>query len=85
MPALAAAVALAASNSWADITATGDVSPANPSTWTSSTYAVIGDTSIGTVIVNSGSTILTSVGRLGHRTGSTGNGDHRWGRLDLDC
>ena len=70
IPALVAAVA--ASTCWAGITPNGNVSPANPSTWTDSTTAYIGDTGNGSVLVNNGSTLLSSGAFLGNNTGATG-------------
>jgi fibronectin-binding autotransporter adhesin len=72
MPALAAAVALAATTSWADITPSGDVSPDDPSTWTGATTGIIGDTSVGSVMVNNGSALLSSSGYLALDAGATG-------------
>ena len=54
---LAVSAALGASPASAAITTTGDVEPANPATWTSSTYAYVGNTANGTMTVNGGSAI----------------------------
>jgi T5SS/PEP-CTERM-associated repeat protein len=63
---------LTAVPAFADITATGDVDPADPSTWTSSTYVYIGKTDTGIVTVNDGSDLLSWGCYLGYSSGSTG-------------
>jgi len=47
--------AMLASSASADVTTTGDVDPADPTTWTVATYAYIGKTGAGTVAANGGS------------------------------
>ena len=64
--------ALCASPSSAAITATGDVDPANPATWTANTTAYIGDSADGALTVNGGSTITSNIGYLGVTTGAAG-------------
>lgn len=49
----------------ADIIATGDVEPDNPSNWNGSTSATIGNTDDGTITINGGSNIETGNGYLG--------------------
>lgn len=57
----------------AAITATGDVSPANPSTWTgSSTTGYIGNTGTGSVTVDGGSSLNSEFATIGNQPGSTG-------------
>lgn len=56
----------------ADITATGDVSPYDPDTWTTETTAYIGNTAIGTFIVNDGDSIDNEAGYVGYYKGSEG-------------
>ena len=50
----------------------GDVNPANPSIWTSSTTAYIGKSSMGTITVNGGSTLLSAVSYVAYDVGSSG-------------
>lgn len=54
------------------VVTTGDVSPSDPLTWTSSTWAYIGDTGTGSVSVSSGAAIVSRVGTIGRTSGSTG-------------
>ena len=56
----------------ADITPTGDVSPVNPSTWTSSTDGYIGNTASGALMVNGGSVLLSRYGTIGNNSTATG-------------
>lgn len=63
---------LLSTTAWAAITATGDVDPANPSTWNSSTWAYIGKTSTGTLDITSGSTVNSHCGKIGNYADSTG-------------
>jgi fibronectin-binding autotransporter adhesin len=70
---LAAAVGLAAGRTWADVVPTGDVVPATaPSTWTTSTSAIVGDTGAGSVTVNGGSTLLSGETTIGNGVGASG-------------
>jgi large repetitive protein len=50
----------------------GDVSPADPATWTATTVADIGKTSYGSVTVNGDSDLKSSYGRIGYNDGVTG-------------
>jgi T5SS/PEP-CTERM-associated repeat protein len=50
----------------------GDVSPANPSTWTSSTVAVIGNTGNGSLTINGGSSLAILAGEMGYSQGGNG-------------
>ncbi|MCC6127416.1 MAG: autotransporter-associated beta strand repeat-containing protein [Pirellulales bacterium] len=50
----------------------GEVLPANPATWTSSTTGIIGQNSTGTVSVNDGSELLCLSGFIGDNPGSSG-------------
>jgi T5SS/PEP-CTERM-associated repeat protein len=59
------------SSARAAITVTGNVSPANPSTWTSSTTGYIGNTAAGTLTDN-GSRLLSSTGYIGYGSGASG-------------
>jgi T5SS/PEP-CTERM-associated repeat protein len=72
--ALLAAISLAGSlaSARAAITPIGDVEPANPSTWTSSTNGYIGNTASGTLTVNGGNDLLSGNGYIGYGSGSTG-------------
>jgi T5SS/PEP-CTERM-associated repeat protein len=56
----------------ADITSTGDVSPSEPSTWTGTTTAYIGDTSAGTVTVDADSDLTSYYGYVGYGSSATG-------------
>ncbi|MCC6124101.1 MAG: autotransporter-associated beta strand repeat-containing protein [Pirellulales bacterium] len=62
----------AASMTNAAITWSGDVNPADPTTWTAKTNGSIGSSYTGTVTVDSGSELLNSRAFLGHDPGSTG-------------
>ena len=54
------------------ITSTGDVEPANPATWTSSTNGYIGKIADGTLTVGAASTLLTNSAYLGYGAGIAG-------------
>jgi T5SS/PEP-CTERM-associated repeat protein len=69
---IAATIALPLPASFAAISSIGDVSPANPGTWTTSTFAYIGNTGVGSVVVNSGSSLNSSVANLGNAPGAIG-------------
>jgi T5SS/PEP-CTERM-associated repeat protein len=56
----------------AALTATGDVSPSDPTTWTSSTDACVGNTSDGTLTVDNGSNLASGYSYLGDSSGSVG-------------
>jgi T5SS/PEP-CTERM-associated repeat protein len=56
----------------AAITPDGDVSPSDPSTWTSSTYGYIGKTAAGTLTVNGGGDLLSYRGYIGYDNAGTG-------------
>ena len=56
----------------AGIAWSGDVDPADPATWTSSTYGFIGKYSYGTMDITSGSDVLAQSGIIGRYSGSTG-------------
>jgi T5SS/PEP-CTERM-associated repeat protein len=64
--------ALSASPAWAAVTSTGNVSPAAAATWTASTTGYIGNTAAGTVTVNGGSVLNSSVANIGNSNGVTG-------------
>ena len=63
---LVISVGLCVSIAQGAITATGDVDPANPATWTSSTAAKIGDTGTGSVTVDNCSDGISGWGRPRH-------------------
>ena len=65
-------LASAAQPARAAIVATGDVEPAGPSTWTSSTAGYIGNTASGTVTVNSGSDLYSGYSYVGYNNGVRG-------------
>ena len=50
----------------------GDVDPADPTTWTSSTDGYIGKTGSGTLDITDGSDVLDDDGFIGYNSGSTG-------------
>ncbi len=50
----------------------GDLDPADPTTWTSSTAGYIGKTSSGTLDITAGSDIVAALGQIGFESGSTG-------------
>jgi T5SS/PEP-CTERM-associated repeat protein len=56
----------------AAITPEGDISPADPSTWTSDTDGYIGNTASGTLTVDGGSGLLSYDGYIGSGSGSVG-------------
>ena len=49
----------------AAITATGDIEPGNPATWTTSTDGYVGYSSGGTLAVNAGSVLTSRLGTIG--------------------
>ena len=66
-------VGLCASMVRGGIIATGDVDPADPATWTTSTTAYIGKTGEGSVTVDDGSDVVSNDGYLGYNSGSLGS------------
>ena len=56
----------------AAITPTGDVSPSNPSSWTSATTGYIGNTASGTLTVDGGSDLLSSYTYIGYSSTAAG-------------
>lgn len=60
------------SSALAAITVTGDIDPADPATWTTSTHAYIGKSGTGTLAVNGGSDILSQYVDIGMYSGSVG-------------
>ena len=56
----------------ADIAPTGDVSPSNPSGWTTYTDGYIGNTCGGSLTVNGGSNLLCEDGYIGYGSTATG-------------
>jgi len=62
----------APTDAFAAITATGDVHPADPATWTSSTDAYVGKTGVGSVTVDGNSDVVLFWGYVGYSSGSTG-------------
>jgi T5SS/PEP-CTERM-associated repeat protein/autotransporter-associated beta strand protein len=69
---MALALACTASRGHAAITWTGNVYPANPTTWASSTLGYVGQNSAGTLTVNGGSVLRCHIGYLGCNPGSNG-------------
>ena len=63
---------LSTSTAQAVITTTGDVDPADPSTWDLTVCAYVGKTSDGTLIVDGGSSLLSRFGFLGYELDATG-------------
>jgi T5SS/PEP-CTERM-associated repeat protein len=72
--ALAVAVAglFAGSGAQAALTYSGDLNPADPTTWNSSTYAIIGNTGVGSITVNGATTVSTDETDLGENSGAKG-------------
>ena len=66
-------VGLCASMTQAAITAIGDVKPADPATWTTSTSAIIGEWGTGSVTIDDDSDVVSIVGQLGKESGSSGS------------
>ncbi|MHC4716722.1 MAG: hypothetical protein ACYS5V_07120, partial [Planctomycetota bacterium] len=56
----------------AEIVASGDVQPADPATWTSSTDAYIGKTANGTLDITNEDAVTDHQGYIGYGSGSTG-------------
>lgn len=56
----------------ATIIATGDVNPANPATWTSSTGVTVGRYGAGTLDITNGGTVSSSYVIIADYSGSTG-------------
>ena len=69
-----AALGLVVTVAQADITPIGDVDPADPTTWTSSTRAYIGNFGAGSVTVDADSDLVSGYSYLGirHFTGKIG-------------
>ena len=65
-------IGLCVATAQAGLNATGDVDPADPATWTSSTDAHIGETGEGSLAVTNGGTISSWTGHIGTSAGSTG-------------
>ncbi|AQQ72314.1 putative lipoprotein/autotransporter domain-containing protein [Limihaloglobus sulfuriphilus] len=55
------------------ITATGDVSPANPAGWTASTSPVVGGTADGSLSITSGSSVTNGTCLIANSAGVTGS------------
>ena len=55
-----------------DITPDGDVSPADPSTWTSATVGYIGNTASGTLTVDGTSSLQSGDSFMGYHEGTVG-------------
>jgi fibronectin-binding autotransporter adhesin len=56
----------------ADFIVSGNVDPTDPSAWTSSTYGYIGKKSYGSLLVNSGSDLLSNYSYIGYSSGVSG-------------
>lgn len=56
----------------AAISGNGDLSPADPNTWTSSDDTLVGNTSSGTLTVNGGSVLLSNTSRIGKTSSGSG-------------
>ena len=70
---LLVAVGLCLSIAQGDITPNGDVDPADPASWKTTTDAYIGKIGEGSVSVDSGSDLFSQFGYLGYETGSLGS------------
>ena len=62
-----------ASTALGDVNVTGDVSPGNPSAWTSSTWVYIGRTGAGDLTVDGDTDLVSYYSYLGQNSGSTGS------------
>ena len=56
----------------ADVLTSGDISPSNPIEWTSSTEAYIGESSLGILDLDGGTSIVSQEAYIGHGEGGTG-------------
>ncbi|MBN1853128.1 MAG: hypothetical protein JW829_10410 [Pirellulales bacterium] len=56
----------------ADITWSGDLDPADPTTWTSDTVGCVGNIADGTLTIDGDSDLLTRQGEIGDKAGVTG-------------
>ena len=65
-------VAFSASTAIAAFTTSGDISPTDPSTWTSITTGYIGKTATGDLTINGGSDLISYLSYIGYNSGSTG-------------
>ncbi len=63
---------LFAAGAWAGVTTMGNVEPADPLTWTSSTNVYVGNSADGTMEVNSGTTITSNYSYIANDAGVTG-------------
>ncbi len=63
---------LAATGAQAALTYSGNLNPADPTTWTSSTSARVGDSTDGSITIDSGSAVSTSSSYLGYAAAVTG-------------
>lgn len=61
-----------AAGAQAAIVTTGDINPADPATWTTSAPGTVGNTSDGTMEINSGSSVSSSSGYLGYNNSVAG-------------
>ena len=68
----AGVLAMTAGVASAAITTTGNVEPADPSTWTSIIRGYIGNTSDGTLSISNGATVSDSLGLIGYDANATG-------------
>ena len=73
-----------ASISSAAIITSGEVDPADPASWTSSTGAYIGKTADGGLMVDAGSDILSSYGYIGGFFQFDRHRHRRWSRFDME-
>jgi T5SS/PEP-CTERM-associated repeat protein len=71
-PLSSARAAITATGDVGAITTTGVVDPSDPSTWDTSTTGIVGNTSDGTLTVDSGSSIVSGTAYLGYGSGSSG-------------
>jgi T5SS/PEP-CTERM-associated repeat protein len=57
---------------YAAITWSGDIDPANPTTWNTNTYGYIGKSGSGTLDITGGGAVSNSSGEIGYKSGSAG-------------
>jgi T5SS/PEP-CTERM-associated repeat protein len=70
--AMSAALGGPASPAQANLIYSGDLSPTDPSTWTSSTNAYVGNNTLGSLTVNAGSGLISKALYVANNTGATG-------------
>jgi len=65
-------VGLCASMARGGIVSSGDVDPADPATWTDSTWVYVGKTGTGSMTIDAGSEVVSSLSSVGYESGASG-------------